>query len=54
MRCSQSTSELTDRQTARATASANTFSVDFGKRNRQSGGLDHAAATRGESGYPHP
>jgi len=52
MRCSQPTSDLTDRQAPCATASANTFSVGFGKWNRQPGGLDHAAATLGESGYP--
>ncbi len=54
MRCSHPTSDLTDRQTARATASANTFSVGFGKRNWQSASTDDAAATTGESGYPHP
>jgi len=52
MRCSHPTSDLTDRQASRATTSANTFSVGFGKWTRQSGGRDGAAATPGESWYP--
>ena len=52
MRCSRSTNDLTDRQSSRATASGKTFSVGFGKENRPSAGLDHAAATHGDSGYP--
>jgi len=52
MRCSHPTSDLTDRQTACATMSGKTFSVGFGNRTRHAGGVDHAAAIRGESGYP--
>ena len=52
MRCSQPTIDFTDRQAPRATASENTFSVGFGKQARHGGGVDHAAATSGESGYP--
>jgi len=52
MRCSYPTSDLTDRQASSAAMSAKTFSVGFGKWNRLSAGVDHAAATQGESGYP--
>ena len=52
MRCTHPTSDFTDRQASRATMSAKTFSVGFGTWNRPSAGVDHAAATRGESGYP--
>ena len=52
MRCSHPTSDLTDRQAPSATASANTFSVGFGKRTWQTASVD-AAVTLGESGYPH-
>jgi hypothetical protein len=51
MRCSHPTSDLTDRQAPSATASANTFSVGLGKWTRQSGGVDHAAATHRATGY---
>ncbi|MDS0283244.1 hypothetical protein [Haloarcula onubensis] len=51
MRCSHPTSDLTDRQASCSTA-AKTFSVGFGKWSRLPAGLDRAAATRGESGYP--
>ena len=52
MRCSLPTIDFTDRQAPSAAVSANTFSVGFGKRTRHSGGVDRAAATDGEPGYP--
>ena len=51
MRCTHPTSDFTDRQASRS-ATANTFSVGFGKRTWQTASVD-PAVTLGESGYPH-
>jgi len=53
MRCTQPTTEVTGRQATCPTAT-NTFSVGTGKRNWRVASSDDAAATLGESGYPHP
>jgi hypothetical protein len=53
MRCTQPTTEVTGRQ-ATCPSATNTSSVGFGKRTWQVASTVDAAATLGESGYPHP